>query len=284
MKLSPIIVLPLLLGVALCQAQVSLNNMELGLCAGGMNYMGDLKNQSLLGKPSPAWGAFYRQKFGDRWALSLSAAYGHVEGGNPDVIEKRNLSFRSYIAEAAIRMEFNFFPLGKGDMHFRWSPYVFGGLGAFAFNPQARYTDPAVGSPLWYDLRPLGTEGQGTPDYPEREMYETFQIALPFGVGIKWHISRTVTLAAEYGFRKTWTDYLDDVSTTYADPDIIERYRGTVAAALADRSGEVEAGFRNATGIKRGDDSLNDWYAFFNLSLSVSFDTLFGWMRKKKCN
>ena len=58
---------------------------------------------------------------------------------------------------------------------------------------------------------------------------------------------------------------------------------GDVAVRLSDRSGEVEAGYVNDAGIKRGDDSLKDWYVFMNVSLGVSLETMFGWMRPKRC-
>ena len=91
---------------------------------------------------------------------------------------------------------------------------------------------------------------------------------------------QNVSLTAEYGFRKTWTDYLDDVSTTYVGSEVLLAgvQDGVLAAALADRS-EVP----NAVGIKRGDDSLDDWYSYFNLSLGMNLDMLFGWMRSKRC-
>lgn len=265
-------------------AQGWMGRNEVGFTLGGMNYIGDLNNQSMLGKPSLAMGGFYRLNFDERWSLRLDVDYGHVEGGNPDYIERRNLSFRSYIFEGSMRVEFNFFPFSMRDDHFFWTPYLFGGMGFFAFNPKARYTDPLTQETQWYDLQPLTTEGQGTALAPDREVYTLKQLSMPFGVGVKYHPSKHFTLSAEYGFRKTWTDYIDDVSTTYVDNRLLEQYVGTVGAALADRSGEVEPGYVNAAGIKRGDDSLDDWFAYFNISASVSFDFLFGWMLKKRCD
>ena len=116
--------------------------------------------------------------------------------------------------------------------------------------------------------------------YTERRPYPLTQVCMPFGVGMRWRLSKNVSLTAEYGFRKTWTDYLDDVSTTYVGSEVLlaEVQDGVLAAALADRS-EVP----NAVGIKRGDDSLDDWYSYFNLSLGMNLDMLFGWMRSKRC-
>ena len=264
-------------------AQLRLGNHEVGVTAGGMNYIGDLNNQSMLGRPHVALGGFYRLNFDERWSMRIDIDYGHVSGGNPDYIARRNLSFKSYIFESSIRAEFNFFPYSMRDDHFFWTPYIFGGLGFFAFNPKAQYTDPHTGETQWYDLQPLCTEGQGTALAPNRAVYTLKQVSMPFGIGVKYHPSKSVTLSAEYGFRKSWTDYIDDVSTTYVDNHQLEYYNGSVAAALADRSSEVEPGYVNAAGIKRGDDSLDDWFAYFHISASVSFEVLFGWMVKKKC-
>lgn len=273
------LLMPLLLS-----AQGNLSNMEIGVNAGGMNYIGDLNDQSMLGKPNLAYGGLFRYKLDNRWSIVCGASYGHVEGGNPDVLPHRNLSFSSYIFEGYLRTDFNFFPFGFGDMRFRWTPYIFGGFGFFKFNPTAYYIDPLSGEEGWYELQPLCTEGQGLLQYPDRSPYSLLQLTMPFGLGVKFLPSKYFTVTAEYGWRKTWTDYLDDCSTTYVDNDLLNYENGEIAAALADRTGEVDPGYVNASGIKRGDDSLDDWFAYFNVSATVSFELLFGWMMKKKCN
>ncbi|MCR4829679.1 MAG: DUF6089 family protein [Bacteroidales bacterium] len=284
-RLRRIVSLLLLLLAAMpAMAQIWLGRSEIGFTGGGMNYIGDLNGQSLLGTPNVAAGAFYRMNFNERWALRIDADYGHLEGGNPDIIERRNLSFRSHLLEASVRAEFNFFPFSMRDDHFTWTPYIFGGLGFFHYNPKAWYHDPLSGEAAWQHLRPLGTEGQGTPLADGRKPYSLLQLDMPFGLGFKWHPSKSLTLSAEYGWRKTWTDYIDDVSTVYVDNAQLALYNGETAAALADRSSEVVEGYVNAAGIKRGDDSLDDWYAYFNISVSLKLDYLFGWALKKKCD
>ena len=269
---------------AMLWGQSSLSRMEIGVNGGGMNYLGDLNDQKMWDMPDLGYGAVFRYKIDNRWSVFCGFSYGHVESGNPDVIAHRNLSFRSSIFEGYVRLDFNFFPYGTGDMQFPFTPYIFGGLGFFKFNPTAFYTDPLSGESGWYELQPLGTEGQGLVAYPDRAPYSLLQLNMPFGLGVKWMPSKYVTLAAEYGWRKTWTDYIDDCSTTYVDNSILNYENGEVAAALADRSGEVDPGFVNPEGMKRGDDSLDDWYAYFNVSATVNFELLFGWMLKKKCN
>ena len=277
--------LPLALAMAISMpalfAQSWMSRTEIGFTAGGMNYIGDLNNQSVFGKVNVAAGGLLRYNFDERWSMRGDIDYGHVEGGNPDYIERRNLSFYSHIVEASLRVEFNFFPFSMRDDHFVWTPFIFGGIGFFAYNPKAQYTDPNTGETQWYELQPLTTEGQGTPLNPTNTPYNLMQLNMPFGIGVKYHPSKSLTLCAEYGFRKTWTD---DVSTLYVDNTALKEYAGDVAAALADRSSQVEPGYVNVAGVQRGDDSLDDWYAYFNVSLTLKFDFLFGWMLKRKCD
>ena len=265
-------------------AQIWFGKTEVGFTVGGMNYIGDLNNQHVYDKPNLAFGGLVRYNFDERWSLRFDVDYGHIEGGNPDYLKRRNLSFKSYLFEGSLRAEFNFFPFSMRDDHFVWTPYIFCGLGFFTYNPTAYYTDPITGESGWYDLQPLCTEGQGTHLNPEKSPYTLKQLSMPFGIGAKYHPNKSLTLSVEYGFRKTWTDYLDDVSTVYVNNHDLKNIMGDVAAGLADRSGEVEPGFVNVAGMKRGDDSLDDWFAYFNVNMTIKFDFLFGWMLKKKCD
>lgn len=280
-----VVALLLLLSGGSLLAQNALQRSEVGLSFGGMNYLGDLNDQSMLGRVNMAGGVSLRYCYDSRWSLALGGSYGHIEGGNPDVIRRRNLSFRSSLIEGSLRAEFNFFPYGLVvSSQRRSTPYIFCGIGLFKFNPQAMVVDPATGETEWYDLQPLGTEGQGTAAYPERQKYQLIEVSMPFGFGYRWRLSPSMHLTVEYGWRKTWTDYLDDVSTTYVGAELLNgTSAGSMAAVLADRSGEVEPGYVNGVGIKRGDDALCDWYSYFSVSISFSAEMLFGWMRGKVC-
>lgn len=250
------------------------NQLELGIAAGGMTYIGDLNNQSIIGSVSPGGMVMLRYNPNNRWTLQISGGYGMVEGGNPDAIELRNLSFRSKIIEASIQVQFNFLPYGNSTGSFPWTPYIYAGIGVFGFNPKAKYTDPNTGEISWHELQPLGTEGQGTPLYPERAKYSLMEKVMPFGLGVKWKATKYLTLGAEYGFRKTWTDYLDDVSATYVGRELLNSYGGKMAAILGDRSNEVIPGYVNAIGMQRGDDSLSDWYTFFGITVTIQMDAI----------
>lgn len=260
-----------------------LRHSEVVLGGGIMNYIGDLNNQSVISPLHGAGSVGLRTRLDSRWAVRVEAAYGSISC-EKDYIVRRNLSFRSDIFELAALAEFNFRPFGPGATESAWTPYIFGGVGVFHYNPMAQYTDNK-GNTQWVELQPLCTEGQGTSLYPERRPYALVQLFMPFGVGVKVRFNKTFSMTAEYGFRMTWTDYLDDVSTTYVDRALLEAevLDGAMAARMADRSGEVEPGYENDVGIKRGDDSLNDWYAFMKVSIGVNLETLLGWTRSKRC-
>jgi hypothetical protein len=283
LKKFTLLLILLLLASFSSSAQNFLSRSELGLSFGGMNYIGDLNNQSMFGHVNMAGGLAARYKLDSRWAVALTGTYAHIESA--DYLVRRNLSFRSMLAEASARVEFNFFPYGAHKATLKSStPYIFVGIGFFKFNPQALYTDPTGGSTQWYDLQPLGTEGQGTAAYPERPKYQLVEVSVPFGVGYRWRVTDNMHVTVEYGWRKTWTDYLDDVSTTYVGADLLNSQGGgSMSATLADRTGEVVSGYVNGVGIKRGDDSLADWYSFFSVSVTFSTEMLFGWMRGKTC-
>lgn len=263
---------------AVAQHDDLLSRSELVLTGGGMNYLGDLNNQSAFGEVHLAGGGGVRIRLDNRWSVRATGCYGNISASK-DCIEQRNLSFRSHIYEGSVVTEFNFRPFGPGATESQWTTYIFGGVAVFHFNPEARYT-ATDGSEVWEPLQPLHTEGQGTTVYPNRRPYPLMQVSMPFGVGLRLRLNKNFSLTAEYGFRKTWTDYLDDVSTTYVGADLLraEVPNGSLAAQLADRSETP-----NAIGIKRGDDSLNDWYSYFNISVGFNLNMLLGWMRSKRC-
>lgn len=263
---------------ATAQRQDFLMRSDLLLSGGGMGYTGDLNHQSLFSVPGAAFGLGLRYRIDNRWALCVRADKGRI-GCSKDHDELRGLSFWSDIYEAGATVEFSFWNYGTGAMDRQWTFYLFGGVYGFHFNPMADYSlaDGTTGSA---ELRPLCTEGQGSTAYPDRHPYRTVQLEIPFGVGVKWKIGKTFSLSAEYGLRRTWTDYLDDVSTTYVGAEVLSEVAAdpALAAMLADRSAVA-----NAPGIKRGDDSLNDMYSFFHITLGVSMETLLGWTRSKRC-
>jgi hypothetical protein len=229
---------------------------EIGFLLGGSYYIGDLNPKKHFLGTQPALGVIYRYNLNTRFAWKSNFYAGRLQ--NSDALskadEKRNLSFRSYIAEVSTQIEFNFFDYMTGDVKKPFSPYIFGGISIFKFNPQAEYDGK------WYDLQPLSTEGQGTTEFPDRHPYSTIAFAIPFGMGLKLAIVQKFCFGLEWGIRKTFTDYIDDVSKTYPDPLILKSEVSDIAAILSDRA--IKTFNSSNTGLQRGNSKNNDWYSF----------------------
>jgi hypothetical protein len=92
------------------------------------------------------------------------------------------------------------------------------------------------------------------------------------GGGIKFTINPVLTLAIEVGYRKTFTDYIDDVSTTFIDAQVLQNHKGTQSVDLAFRTDELPnaSGGYPASGSQRGDPRFNDWYTFYTTSLRIT--------------
>ena len=186
--------------------------------------------------------------------------------------KQRNLDFRTHLTEAYIAVElYPFMLLHKNDEDYkpRLRPYGVLGVGAFKFNPQGSLTD-ANGNKTWYYLRPLHTEGQGFPEYPKRKEYSLTQINIPMGGGLKYYISERVNVGLELLLRKSFTDYIDDVSTNYIDPNLFDKYLSPQDAIIARQIfGIVTPSVtRNAPGVQRGNPNQNDSY--FNVFLKCA--------------
>jgi len=178
----------------------------------------------------------------------------------------RNLSFASRIVELHGGLELNLLPIEVDRM--KVTPYIFGGLSVFYFNPWA--IDP-TGEKVF--LRPLSTEGEGLPQYPDRKQYSNVNIAFPFGGGMKFFIGKTLMITTELGFRYTNTDYIDDVSKSYVNLDTLAAYRGKLAAQMAYRGNTSrywDHTYPQYTN-QRGDSKANDWYWFGNITIAVYF-------------
>jgi hypothetical protein len=261
--MKKLLILLLLLGLFL---KVSAQRNEIGVFLGTSYYLGDLNPSKHFLLSKPAGGLIYRYVFNPRWAIKVSGMYGSVEGDDAvaKFNETRNLSFKSHVFEVSPQLELNFLPYVTGNTKEDYfTPYIFAGISVFSFNPKAKFEG------VWYDLKPLGTEGQGIPQYSNLKPYSLTNISFPFGLGFKYSVGKNVCIGAEWGLRKTVTDYLDDVSTTYADPELLTQQHGDIGATLADRSGDN----LNNTGLQRGNPSgTNDWYAFAGAFITFKFN------------
>ena len=190
--------------------KISPASSELGIFLGVSYYTGDLNPGGHFNRfTRPAGGGLYRINFNPRFSAKTIASLGMIQGDDAysfnDEHRNRNLSFRSIIYELAVEGEFNFLPYSTGKKKSAiTSPYVFAGAAVYHFNPQAMYGG------RWYNLQPMGTEGQGS-TFSNEKAYSLTQFSIPFGVGLKINTAKSVGINFEWGIRKTYTDYLDDV-------------------------------------------------------------------------
>jgi len=181
--------------------------------------------------------------------------------------KQRNLDFKTTVLEGYIALEI--FPTmlfnRNSENEPRLRPYVLGGVGIFHFNPKGSITD-AAGNKTWYYLHPLRLEGQGMPEYPYSKPYKLTQMNIPFGGGLKYFLSDRINVSMEVLYRKTFTDYIDDVSQKYIDPNNYTKYlsgqEATLAYKLSDKSiGIIYPGMtRYPAGTQRGDLKNGDTY------------------------
>ena len=256
----------LLIPVSL-NAQVQTEKLSLGVFGGLINYQGDLNpNSFTINRSKPVIGINARVKFHPHLTWRTGAAIGHIQAAdryNRDYLKPRNLSFNTTIKELHTGLEVSITNLETKKL----APYVYGGGAVFHFNP---WTTDQQNERVF--LQPLGTEGQGLPEYPDRKKYKLTQFALAFGAGVRMSINEHFNVGFELSQRKTFTDYLDDVSSSYADQQILLLGNGAQAVELAFRGDELP-GNANYPAEKeiRGTPTEKDWYYFIGIHAELKW-------------
>ncbi len=266
---------------------------ELGASIGAMNCLTDLGGNKGIGKKfvkdlnlgkthlagSISLTAMYQYMF----ALRLEGTFGQVSADDK-VLKKvapstygryeRNLSFRSRITDFMLAVEIHPLYIINGYNQDEdkepplFSPYIVAGVGLFSFKPQAKLNN------TWVDLQPLRTEGQGLPGYENKAPYKLNQMNIPMGLGVKYDLGSTLSLRAEFVYRKLNTDYLDDVSTVYADVSAYDGFTNAkrdLALSLRARQKELDNTYIVNAGDQRGNPKNKDSYFTFNLKIGYTF-------------
>lgn len=248
---------------------------EAGIFFGISHYQGDLQRSHIeILEAHHGNGLYARYTASNRWSFKTHFYQGEISGGDanyPNVksVRSRNLSFSSKIREIGFQVEFTTINLWetkthwkKNQIQYKASTFVFAGISGFHFNPKA-YKDGH-----WYELQPLGTEGQGMPG--KEGKYSLYELAIPIGFGGKFHITDWSTIGFEIGFRKTFTDYLDDIGGVYPDLDAL-REVNPMSAELSYRSPEYNPDLagNNPSGINRGSVAWDDSYIFAGVTAAI---------------
>ena len=239
-------------------------NFHFSARLGIASYTGDLKPKAISLSQSSLLASL-----GVRYDLSehLSArGYATITSLKADdkkgdaVMQQRNLNFKSKLWDLEATAQWNFFSLNE---HW-WTPYVFAGIGLFHFNP---YTTDSTGQKTF--LKPLSTEGQGF--MAGVKDYKLMGLNIPFGFGAEYSLNEDMRLGIEFGYRKTFTDYIDDVSTVYVDQTSLLNARGQTAVDLAWRGDEKTGGSYPPAGTVRGNSKNKDGYYYVALTYTLRF-------------
>jgi len=261
------------------QAQEMDKSATISFFNGAMNYQGDLKpNTFTIENCSFTTGITIRKPLNQWFALRGGFNVGSIKAAdewNDENLKGRNLSFTTTIKEAYLGLEVSVLDIASGV----FTPYVYAGIAAFNFNPWTRDNN---GEKTY--LQPLSTEGQGLSQYPDRKPYNLTQICIPFGGGFRVAVSDALSIGIEFNQRKSFTDYIDDVSSNYVDRDALLQARGSKAVELAYRADELPGGrpIFPAHGEKRGTPTEMDWYYFFGFTTEVKLSSLGGLFNKRK--
>ncbi len=244
--------------------------LEYGLGIGGSVYWGDLNAPdfgSNLSNTNLAAQAMAKLNFSRHIAIKGNLLYGKLSGNDANSFlewqKQRNLNFESTLIELAILGEFHVFGYNFGEEN-PISPYITAGIGAFYFNPTTSFEG------IKYELQPLGTEGQGLPGF--RSKYNRISLAIPFGAGVKFKVNDRVNFSVDILARRTFTDYIDDVSTNYVAYDELAAGNGIIAASLGNRIAEFlgqDEPVIIETGTQRGGADVADYY--FTGMLTLTF-------------
>lgn len=240
---------------------------EIGYQLGTTYYIGDLNpDNPLKSRPHIAQGGYFRHNINSRAGVRFQVMRGVVEAWDEDSQNSwalnRNLHFRNNITEFSVQGEINYIDHVLGNSNDRITGFLTAGIAYFNHDPEAQ---DVFGN--WHPLQPLGTEGQGWIDGVEN--YKLACFALPFGAGFKVNLGNSMSFQLEWGMRKTWTDYLDDVSTSYVNSSLLMQARGVLSAQLADQIVELPEGADSSEGMQRGDPGRYDKYGFVMASISL---------------
>lgn len=262
---------------------------DFGINIGASNYLGEIGGKDAtrrdfifdmkLQQTKPAFGAFWRHRFNESYGITSTLTFAKI-GGTDAITEnparkERNLSFFNTITELSVRGEYYFYTIHDVGNHGRYwvnfRPYAFAGIGVFHHAPKTIYNGST------YDLRPLKTEGQVKP-------YSLISASIPVGIGFYFTYKNRYRFSFEMAYRKTFTDYLDDISTDFASTNELD---SELATELANRNDEIDP--ENAEinpnnyspGNKRGNP--NDKDSFLTTHLGVSYVLRGAWKNHVIC-
>jgi hypothetical protein len=313
----------LLLAFALEQNALAQFKYDYGFRFGGANYLGDIGGKNLprrdlvvdMHLPSTRWafGGFVRKRKSKKLAYTATFDYIRIQGTDQLTTyfprRARNLTFKNDMVELAGRVEYTLYYDSDLSNQGYFNPdmkiYVFGGAAALFHSPKglmnnyaAKFYARSTGEDLegeWIGLRNFKTEGQDN-------AYSAVTFAAPLGIGMYFTYLKKWRIGWEYSWRMTFTDYLDDISTVFPDPAVINNanpedsplisaylyhsYDEGFVKSLETNPKLVPASNFYSKGSPRGNPLNNDNYMTFQLyvskvirSKSNFYKSKYSWMK-----
>ena len=239
--------------------QVGIGNSSLlgdlgGAGGDGSHFIKDFDRESIRFSISPSADWALSNHFEFRTSANFVYLSAEEKYSEEKYRKRRNLSVKTSVFEILPTIKYNFLTANKNSkkrfIKNNFSQiYTTLGIGFIYFNPKAKYNG------MSYNLKKLGTEGQGL--YDGAKPYSRFSIIIPVTIRFSKDINKKASVFCEFTARKSFTDYLDDVSTVYYDNLSLEYLKGKEAAELADRH---TTGYVAIHGQKRGNSNQNDTY------------------------
>ena len=263
-KILIIALIVLSLGQFLAPKSAHAQIIEVGGSVGLSYYMGDVNPKMPFVDSNLGWGVLVRYYEGTRWAFRF--AYSNLQLNGSDKASgyrtERGLLFNTKVNDVAAIAEFNFLDYFTGSKRSGLSPYLFGGISVFVFDPKAE-----DGTRLCTTLTDVDYDGT-IPDN-ESAKYTTTAISVPFGLGLKYSLGQKIGIAVEWRWDYTLTDWIDDCHAYYPLYNSTDEY-----AQYADPTGFVADENGNNTDkkyVQRGNKDDNDWFGYLNFSLTYKF-------------
>ena len=251
------------------QVQAQFNDpktLEVGPHVGASYYMGDLNPLYPFAMADLQYGGVVRFNYNNRWTFRFDYAHATVKASD-EIIKwrpERGLNFTSKINDFSVVAEFNFIEYYTGNPKKNVSPYIFGGISVFHYTAFTTVGDQLI------DLSDYATEG---PEDPDAKWYDKMfgktspiGVSIPFGMGVKFSLSRHMAATVEWRMQKTFTDYLDDVATVYPEHHAVYTFEDGSTYDLTDPTGKYLAG------QQRGNSAFNDWFGMARISLTWKFN------------
>jgi hypothetical protein len=258
-------------GLMLSSITLHAQTWEVGGSIGASGYMGDLNPDKPLKFSGIAAGVFVKANFDPYWGLGLHFTHGQITendaNSSSQQFRNRNLNFDTQLDEVAFQLDFNFLDYFSGGGRKNFTPYIFAGLGGVIFKPTATYVRPSATNDGTSQAVTYPTYQYQTEDQQYR--YKTYTVTIPYGVGMRYHLTQNWSLMSELGYRVAFTDYLDDVSKTYPSMAGLQQHTPSPNTSL-----RLANGFNaqnQPSGTQRGDFHKRDTYSFLKFGLTYTF-------------